>query len=115
MLCRTLLVTAVSFIGMQTVKEPRDGHLKRRGDIEETARGDPVHAFLVFLHVLKGDAKNVSQLFLAHAEFKAPRANALTQPSIHSVSGTFFAHIDPFTSTQRNRDARDQWHTRAKK
>ena len=48
--------------------EELDRDLKKAGDLVQTARAHPVHALLVFLNLLEGDAASLPELLLAHAQ-----------------------------------------------
>jgi hypothetical protein len=44
----------------------------------QPARADPVGAFLVLLNLLEGDAEQLAQALLAHADQGSPHADALS-------------------------------------
>ena len=49
-----------------------DRHAEDSRDFEQTACADAVHAFFVFLHLLKGQAEQFAQSFLTHADQHPP-------------------------------------------
>src|SRR5262249_7495322 len=68
-----------------TFEETRYWHVERRGDVEQTRRCDPVHAFLVFLHLLKCHAQDFRESFLAHSDLKPARPHSDTEPAVNRI------------------------------
>ena len=64
-----------------------------RDNLEQPARADAVDAFFVFLHLLKGQAQQIAQLFLTHADQHAPDAHAISDLSVDGI-GLFLGHDD---------------------
>src|ERR1051325_3482280 len=62
---------------VRRAEEERHRYIERLGDPHQPAGADPVHALLVFLHLLKRDAEQVAELGLRHALGHAPRPDAL--------------------------------------
>jgi hypothetical protein len=58
-------------------------------DLLQPARSDAVGAFLVFLHLLKGEAQCVAELFLAHRQHHAAHAHAAADVLVDRVGGLF--------------------------
>ena len=63
--------------------EELDRDLKNAGDLVKTARAHPVHAFLVFLNLLEGDAASLPSFFLAHADEHALHANSRANVTVN--------------------------------
>ena len=65
--------------GGHVVEEEADRHVQDAGEVEQPARADPVHAALILLDLLEGQAQGFAKLFLAHAKKRAtqphPRAD----------------------------------------
>ena len=68
------------------LEEERHRDLQDMGDVLQPARADAVGAFLVFLHLLKGDAERVPELGLAHAEHHAAHAHAAADVLIYGIA-----------------------------
>src|SRR5450830_184063 len=60
----------------------------------QPARTDAVGALLVFLHLLKGQAEGVAELFLTHAQHHPPHAHARAHMLIDRI-GYLLSHNDP--------------------
>ena len=80
-----------TFIGPPPGPRPRrcsfveelDRDLKNAGDLVKTARAHPVHAFLVFLNLLEGDAASLPELLLAHADEHALHAHSRANVTVN--------------------------------
>jgi len=76
--------------GWRNVERPRD--------LLQPARPDPIRALLVFLHLLKGQAERISELFLAHAEHDTAHAHPTTDMPVDRVRNLFILdHSETFT------------------
>src|SRR5215469_13651889 len=64
-------------------------YLKDLGDLLQPAGPDAVGAFLVFLHLLEGEAEGIPQLFLAHCKHHAAHAHAAADMLVNGVRGLF--------------------------
>src|SRR4029079_3684989 len=60
------------------VKEERHRHLKDVRNLLQPARADAICALFVLLHLLKGQAKSITELLLAHREHHATHPYAAT-------------------------------------
>src|SRR5215813_3300452 len=76
-------------VGRALVEE-RYWHLKDMGDLLQPAGPDAVGAFLVFLHLLEGEAKCGTQLFLAHCKHNAAHAQSIVIFSLHAMPKSRF-------------------------
>ena len=63
--------------------EELDRDLKEAGDLVKTARAHPVHALLVFLNLLEGDAASLPELLLAHADEHALHADSRANVTVN--------------------------------
>jgi len=70
-------------------EEERYGHLQDVGDLLQSARPDAVGAFLVFLHLLEGEAERITQFFLAHCEHHAAHAHPAANMLVDGVGSLF--------------------------
>jgi hypothetical protein len=74
------------------LEEVGDRHIEDPGQVEQAAGADAIGAALVFLHLLEGEADGFRQPLLAHAQQRAPLADALTDMDIDRVGETFAGH-----------------------
>src|SRR3546814_205181 len=74
------------------VEEEVDGHVEHPRQVEQSARADPVSAAFVLLHLLKGEADGLSELFLAHTEQRPPQADPAAHMNIYRI-GTAFSTV----------------------
>src|SRR5690625_301426 len=65
-----------------------DVDLQSLGEVIETAGTDAIRAALILLHLLKGEADCLTQLFLAQTEQSAPLSQAGSYMRIHRVGST---------------------------
>jgi hypothetical protein len=68
-------------------RRERYWHLKDMGDLLQPAGPDAVGAFLIFLHLLEGEAERVTQLFLAHCKHHAAHAHPAANVLVGGVRG----------------------------
>jgi hypothetical protein len=73
------LAIARAFSQTVIVKEKRHRDIKRRGDLLQARRANPVDAFLVFLHLLEGDAELVGKPQLRDINLNPAQPNALAE------------------------------------
>ncbi|MNE76578.1 hypothetical protein D3C80_1728210 [compost metagenome] len=67
------------------LEEKRGADTKRVGDALQSARADAVHAFLVFLYLLKGDAESIGEGGLAHAQDLAAATDQRTDVYVYRI------------------------------
>ena len=61
-------------------------------EIEQPARADPVHAALILLDLLEGQAEGFAKLFLAHAKKRATQPHASADMDIDRARAMFAFH-----------------------
>ena len=66
----------------QLVEEEGDRYVEGLGHFEKRARGDPVDALLVFLHLLRGEPDALAKLLLAEPEQGATQPDAAADLAI---------------------------------
>ena len=71
-------------------EEKRNRHLQNIGDLLQAAGADAVGAFLVFLHLLEGQAEGVAEFFLTHAQHHPTHAHARADMLVDRI-GVFLA------------------------
>ena len=71
------------------LEEERHRHLEDEGDLLQPARTDAIGALLVFLDLLKRQAKRIAQLLLTHAQHHAPHAHAAPDVLVDRIGGLF--------------------------
>src|SRR5579862_1215112 len=60
-------------------------------DLVKPSRTDSVHAFFVFLNLLKGEPQHLAEFFLTHANEHPAQPDAITDLSIDGIC-LFFGH-----------------------
>ncbi len=71
--------------GLCPVKEVGDGDTHGGGHLKQAPRGYTVHTLFVFLDLLKGQAEQLSQLFLGQFQLLAPPPDALADDAINTA------------------------------
>ena len=89
----------------QVVEEERHRHVQDPAELEQPRRPDPVDAALVFLHLLEGQAEQLAQPLLAHAEQGAPQPQPLADMHIDRVGLARHAASRPARSEVGRRTA----------
>ena len=68
-------------------KRKRSGNAQQARKLLQPARADAIGAFLIFLNLLKSNAKRVRELFLAHADHQPPHSQAGADMNVDRVGG----------------------------
>src|SRR3954452_13266645 len=96
----------------RTFEEERDRHLQDNRYLLQSARADPVGAFLVLLDLLEGEAERVPELFLTHAQHHPahtdPAADMLIDRVGHLLGHTALLGNFPREAQLHAREARKQ-------
>ena len=66
-------------------EEERYRNIQNARNVLKTARADPVGSFFILLDLLEGDPEALSELFLAHAQHGAAKANPATDMNVDGV------------------------------
>src|SRR6266852_1663545 len=66
-------------------EENRNRDFQDRGDPLQPPRADPVGALLVFLNLLEGESKRITELLLRHLPLEPERANLAADLDVQGV------------------------------